>query len=171
MITSKCKKPSFPSQISKESPMLSIGQPAPDLLLPRDGGGEIRLSDLRPQRVVLFAYGADGTPSCTNEVMDFNALAADFAAANCVVIGLSKDSVKKHDKFIAKMGITLPLASDTGTVMEDLGAYGAKIFFGKPVIGVLRSTFLIESDGTIGEIWKVDKVKGHAAEVLARVRG
>ena len=62
-------------------------------------------------------------------------------------------------------------ASDTGTVMEDLGAYGAKIFFGKSVIGVLRSTFLIESDGTIGEIWKVDKVKGHAAEVLARVRG
>jgi thioredoxin-dependent peroxiredoxin len=151
--------------------MLSIGQPAPNLTLPRDGGGEITLSDLRPKQVVLFTYGADGTPSCTNEVMEFNALAAEFAAANCVVIGLSKDSVKKHDKFIAKMGITLPLASDIGTVMEELGAYGPKIFFGKPVIGVLRSTFLIDTAGTIAEIWKVDKVKGHAAEVLARVRG
>ena len=151
--------------------MLSIGQPAPNLTLPRDGGGEITMSDLRPKQVVLFTYGADGTPSCTNEVMEFNALAAEFAAANCVVIGLSKDSVKKHDKFTAKMGITLPLASDIGTVMEELGAYGPKIFFGKPVIGVLRSTFLIDTAGTIAEIWKVDKVKGHAAEVLARVRG
>lgn len=150
---------------------LIVGQPAPDLILPRDGGTEIRLSDLRPKHVVLFTYGADGTPSCTNEVMEFNALAADFAAANCVVIGLSKDSVKKHEKFIAKMGITLPLASDTGSVMEELGAYGPKIFFGKPVIGVLRSTFWIDGAGKIAEIWKVDKVKGHAAEVLAKLRG
>lgn len=151
--------------------MPTLAHPFPDLTLPISGGQTLRLADLRPKQIVLFAYGADGTPSCTNEVMDFNALAADFAAANCAVIGLSKDSVKKHDKFIAKMGITLPLASDEGTIMQELGAYGPKIFFGKPVIGVLRSTFLIDSAGLLAEVWKVDKVKGHAAEVLARVRG
>lgn len=143
-----------------------IGQSFPDLTMPRDGGGTIKLSDIRPKKLVLFTYGADGTPSCTNEVMDFNAMAADFAAKGAAVLGLSKDSPKKHDKFIAKMGITIPLASDEAEVMESIGAYGPKIFFGKPVIGVLRTTFLIDAEGKLEVIWKVDKVKGHAAEVL-----
>ncbi len=147
--------------------MLEIGQSFPDLTLPRDGGATIRLSDIRPKKLVLFTYGADGTPSCTNEVMDFNALAADFAAKGAFVLGLSKDSPKKHDKFIAKMGITISLASDDGDMMESIGAYGPKIFFGKPVIGVLRTTYLIDGTGKLAAIWKVDKVKGHAAEVLA----
>jgi peroxiredoxin Q/BCP len=147
--------------------MLDIGQTFPDLCLPRDGGGTITLSDIRPKKLVLFTYGADGTPSCTNEVMDFNTMAAEFSAKGAVVVGLSKDSPKKHDKFIAKMGITLPLASDQAEVMESIGAYGPKIFFGKPVIGVLRTTFLIDGEGKLAKIWKVDKVKGHAAEVLA----
>lgn len=151
--------------------MIPIGQTAPDFTLPRDGGGTVTLSALRPSRVVLFTYGGDGTPTCTNEVMDFNALQAGFAKAGCVVLGLSKDSVAKHDKFIAKMGITLPLASDAGgRVMEDWGAFGEKLFFGKLVQGVLRSTFLIEADGTLARVWKVDRVKGHAAEVLAAVQ-
>ncbi len=151
--------------------MIEIGQTAPDFTLPRDGGGTVTLSELRPSRVVLFIYGGDGTPTCTNEVMDFNALQADFAKAGCVVLGLSKDTAAKHDKFIAKMGITLPLASDAGSyVMEAWGAFGEKIFFGKLVQGVLRSTFLIEADGTVGRVWKVDRVKGHAAEVLAAVQ-
>ena len=151
--------------------MIAIGQTAPDFTLPRDAGGTVTLSGLRPSRVVLFTYGGDGTPTCTNEVMDFNALQADFAKAGCVVLGLSKDSVAKHDKFIAKMGITLPLASDAGGhVMEDWGAFGEKLFFGKLVQGVLRSTFLIEADGTVSRVWKVDRVKGHAAEVLAAVQ-
>lgn len=147
--------------------MIEIGHAAPDLTLPRDGGTMLRLADLRPKRVVLVAYAADGTPSCTNQLMEFNALAAEFAAKDAVIIGLSKDSVKKHDKFIAKMGITFALASDTGEVMESLGAFGPKIFFGKPVIGTLRTTYLIDADGKFSAIWKVDKVKGHAAEVLA----
>ena len=151
--------------------MIEIGQTAPDFTLPRDGGGKVTLSALRPSRVVLFTYGGDGTPTCTNEVMDFNGLQADFAKAGCAVLGLSKDSVAKHDKFIAKMGITLPLASDAGGhVMEDWGAFGEKLFFGKLVQGVLRSTFLIEADGTVSRVWKVDRVKGHAAEVLAAVQ-
>ncbi len=147
------------------------GQMAPDFTLPRDGGTSVTLSSLRPARVVLFTYGGDGTPTCTNEVMDFNTHLAEFASLGVTVLGLSKDSVAKHDKFVAKMGITFPLLSDKdGHMMEDWGAFGEKLFFGKLVQGVLRSTFLIDGEGRIANIWKVDKVKGHAAEVLAAVK-
>ncbi len=147
--------------------MLELGHDFPDLTLPTSGGGTLRFADLRPKRVVLLTYGGDGTPSCTNEVMEFNALADQFAAKDCVLVGLSKDSVAKHDKFIAKMGITYRLASDTGDVMERIGAFGPKVFFGKDVIGVLRTTYLIDGAGKLVGLWKVDRVKGHAAEVLA----
>ena len=147
------------------------GQIAPDATLNRDGGGTLSLSALRPSRVVLFTYGGDGTPTCTNQVMEFNALQADFRAAGAEVIGLSKDTVKSHDRFKARMGITLTLASDHGgTMMQDWGAFGEKLFFGKLVQGVLRSTFLLDGDGRILRIWKVDRVKGHAADVLAAVQ-
>ena len=151
--------------------MITEGALAPDFTLSRDGGATVTLSALRPTPVVLFTYGGDGTPTCTNEVMEFNALHADFNRSGVAVIGLSKDSVKSHDKFIAKMAITLPLASDHGGhVMEEWGAFGEKLFFGKLVQGVLRQTFLIDTTGHIAKIWKVDRVKGHAAEVLAFVR-
>ena len=151
---------------------IALGQMAPDFTLPRDGGALVTLSSLRPKPVVLFAYGADGTPSCTNQVMDFNALLPEFAALGVVVLGLSKDSVGKHDKFIAKMGIKMPLLSAKDTqMMESWGAFGEKLFFGKLVQGVLRSTFLIDGAGKIAHNWKVDKVKGHAAEVLAHLKG
>lgn len=150
--------------------VIAEGSAVPATSLARDGGGQVALSDFPGQAIVLFTYGQDGTPTCTNEVMEFNALRDDFAAAGAVVIGLSKDSVKKHDGFKAKQGIGLILASDHGgTVMESWGAYGEKLFFGKMVTGVLRSTFLIK-DGRVVKIWKVDKVKGHAAEVLAAVK-
>ncbi len=151
--------------------MLTEGQIAPDFTLPRDGGGKVTLSALRPAPVVLFTYGGDGTPTCTNEVMDFNGLHGEFQALGVTVLGLSKDTVAKHDKFIAKMGITLPLLSDHGgQMMEDWGAFGEKLFFGKLVQGVLRSTFLIDGKGQIAKVWKVDRVKGHAADVLAQVK-
>lgn len=147
---------------------LSTGLTAPDFTLGRDGGATVTLSALRPAPVVIFAYGGDGTPSCTNEVMEFNDLADEFAALGTAVMGLSKDSVAKHDKFIAKMGIVLPLLSDReGHMMEDWGAFGEKLFFGKLVQGVLRKTFLIDGAGQVEKIWQVDRVKGHAAEVLA----
>lgn len=150
--------------------MISQGQPAPDFTLPRDGGAMVTLSDLRPQPVILFAYGGDGTPTCTNEVMDFNGLAADFARSGVRVFGLSKDTVAKHDRFITKMAIVLPLLSDAqGHLMEDWGAFGQKLFFGKTVQGVLRQTFLIDGAGLIEKIWQVDRVKGHAADVLSYV--
>jgi peroxiredoxin Q/BCP len=151
---------------------IALGQMAPDFTLPRDGGALVTLSSLRPKPVVLFAYGADGTPSCTNQVMDFNALLPEFADLGVAVLGLSKDSVAKHDKFIAKMGIKMPLLSAKDTqMMESWGAFGEKLFFGKLVQGVLRSTFLIDGAGKIAHIWKVDKVKDHAAEVLAHLKG
>ena len=153
-----------------DSSVIAEGAQVPPVTLARDGGGMVSLSDFPGQKIVLFTYGGDGTPTCTNEVMQFDALRADFESAGAVVIGLSKDPVKSHDKFIAKKGISLILASDHGgTMMEDWGAFGEKLFFGKLVQGVLRSTFLIV-DGRIVRIWKVDRVKGHAAEVLAAVQ-
>ncbi len=152
--------------------MLTLGQTAPDFTLPCDGGISFVLSAAQPAPVVVFFYGQDGTPSCTNEVMEFNTLLPDFAAAGVKVIGISKDKVAAHDKFKAKMGIGFALGSDFGgQMMESWGAFGEKLFFGKQVIGVLRSTVLIGGDGKIAQMWKVDKVKGHAAEVLAAVRG
>lgn len=151
--------------------MLNPGQMAPDFTLPRDDGTAVTLSALRGGPVVIFAYGADGTPSCTNEVMEFNTLAPQFAALGVTLLGLSKDTVAKHAKFRTKMGITLPLMSDHGTqMMEGWGAFGEKLFFGKLVQGVLRQTFLIEADGTLAHIWKVDRVKDHAADVLAHLQ-
>jgi thioredoxin-dependent peroxiredoxin len=149
---------------------ITEGQTAPAVTLNRDGGASVSLTDFPGRKIVLFTYGQDGTPTCTNEVMEFDALLPQFQAAGAVVIGLSKDSVKSHDKFKAKKSISLILASDHGgTMMEDWGAHGQKLFFGKMVTGVLRSTFLIEA-GKVTRIWKVDRVKGHAAEVLAAVR-
>jgi peroxiredoxin Q/BCP len=150
---------------------LTEGQMAPDLTLPRDGGSLVTLSALRGTAVVIFSYGGDGTPTCTTEVMDFNARTTDFAALGVTVMGLSKDSVAKHEKFRTKMGITLPLLSDKDSqVMEAWGAFGEKLFFGKMVQGVLRSTVLIRPGGQIAQIWKVDKVKGHAGHVLAALQ-
>lgn len=152
--------------------VVAEGQMAPDFTLPRDGGTTVTLSALRPATVVLVTYGGDGTPTCSNEVMDFNTLLPEFTAAGVTVLGLSKDSVAKHDKFKARMGIAFPLLSDKdGHMMEDWGAFGEKLFFGKLVQGVLRSTFLIDGAGKISKLWKVDKVKGHAAEVLGTVKG
>ncbi len=151
---------------------IAQGQMAPDFTLPRDGGALVTLSSLRPAPVVLFTYGADGTPSCTNEIMDFNSLLPEFAALGVVLLGLSKDSVAKHDKFAAKMGLGMALLSDKDTqIMQAWGAFGEKLFFGKLVQGVLRSTFLIDGTGKIAHIWNVDKVKGHAAAVLAHLKG
>ena len=149
---------------------IAAGRPAPDFTLPRNGGGSVTLSALRPAPVVIFAYGKDGTPTCTNEVMEFQELYPRFRAAGVEVLGLSKDKVAAHDRFAAKMGSTLPLVSDFGgTMMEDWGLFGEKLFFGKLVQGVLRQTVLVDGSGVIGHVWQVDKVKGHAAEVLAAV--
>ncbi len=148
--------------------MTEPGQIAPDFTLPRDGGGEIALAALRGRKVVLYFYPKDDTPGCTLEALDFTARAADFAAAGAMVIGISKDSVKKHEKFVAKHRLGIALVSDeTGTTCEDYGVWVEKSMYGRSYMGIDRSTFLIDAEGRIARIWRKVKVEGHVAEVLA----
>lgn len=148
--------------------MIESGTPAPDFTLPRDGGGDLSLSGLRGQKVVLYFYPKDDTPGCTTEALDFTAKAADFAAAGAMVIGISKDSVKKHDKFVAKHGLGIALVSDEhGSTCEDYGTWIEKSMYGKTYMGIDRSTFLIGADGTVARVWRKVSVKGHVEEVLA----
>ena len=151
--------------------MISIGQTAPDFTLPRDGGANVTLSALRPQKVVLYFYPKDDTSGCTLEAQDFTAALADFQAAGCTVIGVSKDSVAAHDKFCKKYGLGIVLASDAeGSVCEDYGVWKEKSMYGKTYMGIERTTVLIDAKGQIAQIWAKVKVKGHAAEVHAAVQ-
>jgi len=150
---------------------LEIGTPAPDFNLPADGGQTVALSGLRDRKVVLYLYPKDDTPGCTREAIDFTALRADFEAAGAVVLGLSKDTVAKHEKFITKhdLGITL-LSDEDGAVIEAYGAWVEKKNYGRTYMGIERSTFLIDGDGVLRRTWRKVRVAGHVAEVLDAVR-
>ena len=151
--------------------MLAQGAKAPDFTLPRDGGSDVTLSDLRGQKVVLYFYPKDNTPGCTTEALDFTALKQEFDAAGVAVFGISKDSVKKHENFCAKHSLGIPLLSDAeGTVCEDYGVWAEKKMYGKTFWGIVRATFLIAEDGTIAQVWPKVKVTGHAQEVLEAAR-
>ena len=144
------------------------GTIAPDFALPRDGGETVTLSSFRPGKVVLYFYPKDDTPGCTLEAQDFTARAAEFAAAGTTVIGISKDSVKAHNKFCKKHGLQIILASDEdGQTCEDYGVWAEKSMYGKTYMGITRATFLIDAEGKIARIWPKVSVKGHADEVLA----
>ncbi|MCR9067451.1 MAG: peroxiredoxin [Rhodobacteraceae bacterium] len=147
------------------------GQPAPDFTLPRDGGGEITLSALKPRPVVLYFYPKDDTPGCTKEAIAFTGLAAEFEAAGATVIGVSKDSVAKHDKFVAKHGLGIALVSDEhGDVCERYDVWVEKSMYGKTYMGIERATYLIDGSGQIAQVWRKVKVPGHAEAVLEAVR-
>ncbi|WP_313558424.1 thioredoxin-dependent thiol peroxidase [Agrobacterium cavarae] len=146
---------------------LTIGDEAPDFRLPRNGGGDISLSDLKGKAVVLYFYPKDDTSGCTAEAIDFSALGAQFEAANAVVIGISPDSVKSHDKFAAKHSLTVMLAADEDkSALEAYGVWKEKSMYGKKYMGVERTTFLISPDGKIAKVWSKVKVPGHAQAVL-----
>ena len=148
--------------------MLTVQSPAPDFTLPRDGGEMITLSALQPGKVVLYFYPKDDTPGCTLESQDFSAQLAAFTAAGTTVIGISKDSVKSHDSFCKKHGLSIVLASDeNGSTCEDYGVWVGKSMFGKTYMGVERTTVLIDGAGNVARIWPKVSVKGHADEVLA----
>jgi peroxiredoxin Q/BCP len=150
---------------------LSAGDLAPDFTLPRDGGENLSLSGLRPSRVVLYFYPKDDTSGCTIEAVDFTGLQAEFAALDVTVIGVSKDSVKSHDKFVARHGLGVILVSDeNGTTCEDYGVWGEKQMYGKTYMGIERATFLIGADGRIEQVWRKVRAKGHADDVLAAVK-
>ncbi|KQQ58896.1 alkyl hydroperoxide reductase [Rhizobium sp. Leaf311] len=150
---------------------LAIGDKAPDFTLPRNGGGEINLASLQGKAVVLYFYPKDDTSGCTVQALDFSAMGADFEAANSVVIGISPDSVKSHDKFAAKHALTVMLASDEEkTVLETYGVWKEKSMYGKKYMGVERTTYLIAPDGKIAKIWSKVKPAGHAQIVLEAIR-
>ena len=149
---------------------LQPGMPAPDFTLPADGGATVALSALRGKPVVLYFYPKDDTPGCTVEAQDFARLHGEFEKAGAVVLGISKDDVKKHDKFKAKFCLPFPLVSDTAQVCEDYGVWVEKSMYGKKYMGINRSTFLIDADGTIARIWPKVKIEGHAEEVLEAVK-
>lgn len=151
--------------------MLAPSDMAPDFTLPRDGGGSVTLSSLRPAPVVLFFYPRDDTPGCTTENKDFSGLLDAFSAAGVQVFGISKEDIASHDKFRDKHGLRAPLLSDAeGSVCEDYGVWKEKSMYGKKFHGIERSTFLIDSEGKIARIWSKVKVPGHAEEVLAAAK-
>jgi peroxiredoxin Q/BCP len=151
--------------------MIAEGATAPDFTLPRDGGTEVTLSSFRPGKVVLYFYPKDDTPGCTLEAQDFTARLADFTAAGTTVIGVSKDSVKAHDKFCKKHGLGVILASDEAEhTCEDYGVWVEKSMYGKTYMGVERTTVLIDGAGKVARVWNKVSVKGHADEVLAAAK-
>jgi len=150
---------------------LAVGDLAPDFDLPTDGGGQAKLSDYKGRKLVLYFYPKDDTTGCTNEANGFSELAADFAKVGTAVIGVSKDSVKSHDKFKAKYGLEFTLASDVeGKVVEAYGSWVQKKLYGREYMGIDRSTFLIDGEGRVRKLWRKVKVTGHVAEVLAQAQ-
>ncbi|CUH40034.1 Putative peroxiredoxin bcp [Jannaschia seosinensis] len=153
---------------------VKAGDPAPDFTLPAGAGagtgGEVSLSALRGKTVVLYFYPKDDTPGCTKQGIAFSEAADAFAAAGAVIVGVSKDSVVKHDKFAAKHGLNLILASDEdGTTCEDYGVWVEKNMYGKTFMGIERTTFLIDPQGIVQQVWGKVKVPGHIEEVLGAV--
>lgn len=147
--------------------MLDTNDQAPLFCLPRDGGGDISLAELKGQAVVLFFYPRDDTPGCTKESIGFSAHLQGFADAGTQVFGISKDPVAKHDKFIAKHELKTVLLSDAeGRACEDYGVWKEKNMYGKKHWGIERSTFLIDAEGQIKRVWRKVKVPGHVEEVL-----
>jgi thioredoxin-dependent peroxiredoxin len=150
---------------------LISGAPAPPFDLAADGGGRARLGDFAGKKVVLYFYPKDDTSGCTKDAEGFSAAAAAFAEAGCVVIGVSKDSVASHDRFKTKYALNLILASDPeGAVVEAYGAWVEKSMYGRKYMGIDRSTFLIDGEGRLAQVWRKVKVPGHVEAVLKAVQ-
>jgi thioredoxin-dependent peroxiredoxin len=150
---------------------LTLGTAAPPFSLEATGGQDITLAGLKGRKAVLYFYPKDDTSGCTREAQDFQALRKDFEAADTVVIGVSPDSLKSHDKFRDKYGLDFPLASDEAkSMLEAYGVWVEKSMYGRKYMGVERTTILIDRDGTIAGIWPKVKVPGHAEEVLEAAR-
>ena len=149
---------------------MNEGDKVPSMTVTASDGSSIDLG--APGRpLVLYFYPKDDTPGCTNEAKDFSAMAGDFAAAGVRVVGVSRDPMKRHKKFVAKYDLKVPLVSDEdGKVSDAFGTWVEKSMYGRKYMGMERATFLIGADGTIRRAWRKVKVKGHADEVLAAAR-
>lgn len=150
--------------------VVNVGDKAPEFEMPRDGGGTVSLSNYDGKTLILFFYPRDDTSGCTKEAIGFSEALAEFTAAGAELLGVSRDSIASHDKFVAKHDLTVALASDEdGPVCEDYGVWVEKSMYGKKFMGIERSTFMIR-DGKIAEIWRKVKVPGHVEAVLDAVR-
>lgn len=148
------------------------GDMMPDIAMETPDGGSVKPSDFRGKKAVIFFYPKDNTPGCTTEAKDFSALKGDFDKTGTVLLGVSKDSPKKHQNFIAKHDLTVDLATDAeeGGLSDTLGVWTEKKMYGRTFMGMVRSTYLLDADGKIARIWPKVKVKGHAEEVLEAAR-
>jgi peroxiredoxin Q/BCP len=150
----------------------AAGDAMPDIPMATPEGGSVRASDFKGSKLAVFFYPKDDTPGCTTENKDFSALKDQFEAAGTKLLGVSKDPAKKHEKFIAKHGLTVALASDAeeGGLSDALGIWTEKQMYGKTYMGMVRTTYLVGADGKIAQVWDKVKVKGHAEEVLAAAK-
>jgi peroxiredoxin Q/BCP len=147
------------------------GSKAPDFSLETDGGGKVRLRDLKGRAVVLYVYPKDDTSGCTVEALAFSALKKKFETAGATIVGVSPDPVKSHDKFKARHDLSIMLAADPDKKMlERYGVWVEKSMYGRKYMGAERSTFLIDPQGKVARVWRKVKVSGHADEVLAAVK-
>lgn len=145
-----------------------IGDAFPDMAMETPDGGTVKASDFAGRKLVVFFYPKDNTPGCTTENIDFSALKGEFDAAGVALLGVSKDSAKKHQNFIAKHDLKAPLASDAeeNGLSDALGIWTEKQNYGRTYLGMVRTTYLIGPDGNIAQVWDKVKVKGHAQAVL-----
>ena len=150
--------------------MITTGDKAPAIHTALSDGSTLDLAS-PGGKLVLYFYPKDDTSGCTREAQDFTAMASDFAAAGAKVVGVSRDEMKKHDKFIAKYALAVPLAADTeGAISDAFGTWVQKSMYGRKYMGMERATFLIGADGKVIREWRKVKVPGHAADVLAAVK-
>ena len=149
-----------------------VGDQMPDVAMELASGGSVRPGDFAGRKWVVFFYPKDDTPGCTTENLDFTALAGAFAEAGVALLGVSKDTPQKHQKFAAKHGLTVPLASDAAEngLSDALGIWTEKVNYGRTYMGMVRTTYLVDAEGRIAQIWPKVKVKGHAEAVLAAAR-
>jgi peroxiredoxin Q/BCP len=150
--------------------MVSEGDKAPAITVTASDGGNLDLAS-PGQPLVLYFYPKDDTSGCTREAQDFTALAPEFAKAGVKVVGVSRDSMKSHDKFIGKYGLAVPLVSDEdGRISDAFGTWVEKSMYGRKYMGIERATYLIGADGRVLRAWRKVKVPGHAEEVLKAAR-
>jgi peroxiredoxin Q/BCP len=152
--------------------MIDVGDKAPAFNGVTDGGGGLSLKELKGKKVVLYFYPKDATPGCTTEAQGFRDALDDFAKLGAEIVGVSKDSVKRHDNFKAKYELPFALISDEdGVICEAYGVWQEKKNYGKTYMGIVRTTFLIDENGKVAEIWRNLRVKGHVDKVLEAAKG
>ena len=154
------------------SDFADIGDGLPDVAMETPDGGSVKPSDYGGRKLVLFFYPKDNTPGCTTEAKEFSELKSEFERAGAAILGVSKDSPKKHQNFIAKHGLTVDLVTDAAEsgLSDALGVWTEKKMYGRTFMGMVRTTYLVGTDGKIAQIWRKVKVKGHVEEVLAAAR-